>query len=72
MEIPGHLIPVEGYPNLYRNTETGTLINTDYAAVERAKLKKKKRIEEKERIKNLEDKINSLESKLDLILQKLD
>lgn len=72
MEISSSLIPVNGHPNLYRDKETGTLINTDYSAIERAKLRKQKKIEEKQRINDLENKINSLESKLDLILKKLD
>ena len=72
MEIPSDLIPVEGYPNLFRDKATGTIINTDVASIERAKLKKQKKLEEKQRLNFMENKINSLEKKLDLILQKLD
>jgi len=72
MEIPSNLIPVEGYPNLYRDKETGMLVSTDYARIEQAKRRKAQRAKEKENFTALENKVDSLESKLDTILRLLE
>ena len=54
--------PVEGYPHLYRDKRNGAIINTDISEFEKAR----KRISAaKEKIlkeKQLEDKVNKLET----------
>ena len=57
-----HMQPVEGYPHLYRDKRNGAIINTDISEFEKAR----KRISvAKEKIlkeKQLEDKVNKLET----------
>lgn len=52
------MIKVEGHTNLYKGN--GAVINTDWKAYERAKLKKK----EKQRVENLENRLDKIETLL--------
>lgn len=55
---------VQGHSNLYK-TETGAVVNTDYSAYLRAKERKA----EKNRINNLEDRLEKIESLLTRLLE---
>jgi len=59
-----NLIPVEGRPNLYRDANSGAIINTDNNAYKQH-LKNCRRIqEEKDKINKLEDDVESIKNDL--------
>lgn len=62
------LIEVEDKKNLYRDSETNAIINTDLSALEKIKLERSRRIKDRQRLDSLEQKVerilNLLESKL--------
>tara|TARA_B100000214_G_scaffold343627_1_gene292249 strand:- start:107 stop:304 length:198 start_codon:yes stop_codon:yes gene_type:complete len=65
------MIPVKGHPNLYRDEETGAIINTDssgFSAYQQAKFKKAK---EKEEIDNMKKEITEIKEMLAKITSKL-
>lgn len=64
-------IQVEGHPGLARDPNTGAIINTDTAEIERAKKIKAKRQSEKAKLKQLEDDVNDIKIMLNTILEKL-
>lgn len=55
-------IKVEGYPDLVRDPSTNAILNIDHEKILIAKRKKELRRQEKLQRKNLEDRIDSLES----------
>ena len=58
---------IQGYSNLYK-TPSGAIVNTDYTAYTRAKERKR----EKEKINNLEQRLDKLESLLTRLLEHVD
>ena len=58
---------IEGHSNLYK-TETGAVVNTDYSAFLRAKERKR----EKQKINNLEQRLNRIEDLLERLLTHVD
>jgi hypothetical protein len=58
------MIPVEGHPNLYRDENTGAIVNCDeseYLAYKRAL---KSRMNQKSEIENLKDEVSQIKSLL--------
>ena len=69
-------VPVEGWPNHFRDLSTGAVINRNRAQVLAAKESKKKRLEEmrekEQRFKNLESEVSEMKDLLLKIHQRLD
>jgi hypothetical protein len=62
-----NLIPVEGRPNLYRDKNSGAIVNTDNLSYQQH-LKHKKIIQDdKNRIENLEKDVNTIKDDLSQI-----
>ena len=66
------LIKIEESNSLSRELSSKAIINTSMSQLEKAKISKAERLKAKEKITNLEDKVEVLESKLDKILQLLE
>lgn len=60
---------VEGKPGLVKDPETGSVCNTDLAALKAAKRAKKRLIEAKKREEALESRVDKLESAINQLLQ---
>lgn len=58
---------IEGHSNLYKNG-AGAVVNTDYSAFVRAKERKA----EKNKVNNLEERLNKIESMLERLLSHVD
>jgi hypothetical protein len=70
-------VPVEGYPNLVRDKESGAILNTNSDAIHQAreqkKIRQQKKLQEKtdrERLSSLESDISEIKEALNLLLQK--
>lgn len=63
-------IPVEGQPHLYKDRQSGALINMDFDAFDNARKKQAVRLREKKRLDNLESEISDIKSLLQQILEK--
>ena len=69
------IIPVDGYDGLARDVETGSIVNINTSEIERARIRKKARqqqkqaaVEAKARREQLEQRVDNIEQKLDTIL----
>ena len=62
---------VEGENNLFRDTDTGAIINTDRSAYIAYKNKRQQKIKEMSRIDKLQDEIDEIKSLLYKVIDKL-
>ena len=62
---------VEGENNLFRDTDTGAIINTDRSAYIAYKNKRQQKIKEMNRIDKLQDEIDEIKSLLYKVIDKL-
>lgn len=58
------MIKVEGYQNLYRDPNTGAIVNTDRRAYLEYVRKRNLRLKEKEEKKSLEEEVESLQNEV--------
>jgi len=65
------LVKVEGYEGLAKDCHSKAVINTDRNGLAKAKLIKQKKLEEVQRIADLNNRVTEMENKLDLILKLL-
>lgn len=65
-------IPVEGHSGLYRDANTGAILNCDDAAYVNYMKTKELKIKEKQEIQNLKNDVNEIKDMMKLILSKLD
>ena len=63
--------PVAGKEGFVRDSRTNAFLSVDETAFEEFCRKQREKKEREKRIERVESRINSLEEKLDLILQKL-
>ena len=63
-------IPVEGYPNLYRDSETGAIINCDTNAYFSYLNSISRKEKEKMEIENMKNEISEIKSLLKQLLEK--
>jgi hypothetical protein len=63
-------IPVEGYPNLYRDSETGAIINCDTNAYFNYLNSVSRKEKEKMEIENMKNDISEIKSLLRQLLEK--
>lgn len=66
------LIPVEDNQDLVRDSLTGAIINISVSKLEEAKNRKLSLLREKAKITTLEQKLNSIENRLDDTLDKFE
>jgi len=62
---------VEGENNLFRDTETGAIINTDKSAYVAYKNRRQQKLKEMGRIEKLENEIDEIKSLLYKVIDKL-
>ena len=62
---------VEGENNLFRETDTGAIINTDKSAYIAYKNKRQQKLKEMSRIDKLQDEIDEIKSLLYKVIDKL-
>ena len=62
---------VEGENNLFRDTDTGAIINTDRSAYIAYKTKRQQKLKEMNRIDKLQDEIDEIKSLLYKVIDKL-
>ncbi len=62
---------VEGENNLFRDTETGAIINTDRSAFVAYKNRRQQKLKEMGRIEKLENEIDEIKSLLYKVIDKL-
>ena len=62
---------VEGENNLFRDTDTGAIINTDKSAYIAYKNKRQQKLKEMNRIDKLQDEIDEIKSLLYKVIDKL-
>ncbi len=62
---------VEGENNLFRDTDTGAIINTDRSAYIAYKNKRQQKLKEMNRIDKLQDEIDEIKSLLYKVIDKL-
>ena len=65
------MIPVKGHPNLYRDEETGAIINTDRSGFSAYQQAKSKRAKEREEIDTMKQEISEIKDMLAKITAKL-
>ena len=69
-------IPVEGDPSLVRDQKNNSIINIDKSGYEAYMTRKERELSEKDKIKSLESKVDSLQNDIgeikDLLRQALD
>jgi len=66
------LIQVKDYADLRRDSSSKGIVNVSTEKLNDAKFKKKTVLEQKNHIKNLEERINSMETKLDKSIEKFE
>jgi len=64
-------LKVEGHSDIIRDTSTQAIINTNTDALKKAKESKNSRLNEKQKLSNLENRVDALDDKLNLILELL-
>lgn len=64
-------LKVEGHSNLYRDSSSGGIYNSDRTGLMAAKRRKKELMEEKKRIETLENEVKDIKTSLDMILELL-
>ena len=62
---------VEGENNLFRDTETGAIINTDRSAYVAYKNRRQQKLKEMRRIEKIENEIDEIKSLLYKVIDKL-
>ena len=62
---------VEGENNLFRDTETGAIINTDWSAYVAYKNRRQQKLKEMGRIEKIENEIDEIKSLLYKVIDKL-
>ena len=62
---------VEGRSDLFRDTDSGAIVNTDRSAYLAYKTKKQQRLNEMGRIEKLQDEIDEIKSLLYKVIDKL-
>lgn len=65
-------IPVEGNPNLYRDSESGAIINCSDTEFNSYLKSRELKLKEKQEIDSLKNEVNEIKDMMKLILQKLD
>ncbi len=65
------MIPVKGHPNLYRDEETGAIINTDSSGFSAYQQAKAKKVLEREELDNMKHDISEIKDMLAKITAKL-
>lgn len=65
-------IPVEGNPNLYRDAESGAIINCSEIEFNSYLKSKNLKLKEKQEIEKLKSEVTEIKDTMNLILQKLD
>jgi hypothetical protein len=63
------LVSVEGHPHLARNPKSGAVVNINSSSIEQARLAKARRIDETTRRVTNEARLDTLESKMDQMLE---
>ena len=63
---------VNGYPSLVKDGQTGVVQNVNESEFRKAKAAKRRLMEQSLKQQTLEERINSLESKMDLIVSLLE
>jgi len=58
------LIPVENHPNLMKDKNSGAIVNVNREAISAARMRKKKKEEDKERIGKLENDVTEIKQLL--------
>lgn len=66
-----NLVKVDGHPGLYRDMKTGAIINKNKNALEQAKARKAALNRDRERMDELEQKVDKLSGMLETLLDKL-
>lgn len=61
---------VKGKEGLLKDPHTGCVVNTDLDGLQQARATKRRILEEREKNKRLEDRVNRLESALEVLLEK--
>jgi len=64
-------VKVDGHPGLYRDMKTGAIVNKNKSALEQAKARKAAQNRDRERMNELEDKVDNLTNMLETLLTKL-
>ena len=64
------MIPVEGHKHLYRDENTGAIVNCDTTGYMRYKKMKNKKLNEKSEIDSLKAEIDTLKGLLNDLIQK--
>lgn len=65
-------IPVEGNPGLFRDSESGAIINCSDSEFDSYLQAKKRKIMEKQEFENLKNEVSELKDMMRLIISKLD
>lgn len=65
-------IPVEGHSGLYRDSNTGAILNCDDVAYVNYMKNKEVKLREKQEIENLKNDVSEIKDMMKLILSKLD
>ena len=65
-------IPVEGNPGLYRDSETGAIVNDSDVEYNNYLKTKELKLKEKREIENIKNEMNEMKDMMKLILSKLD
>jgi len=66
------MIPVKGNPNLYRDPDSGAIINVSKDQLKQARIAKESVRSSKKRVDVLTERINSIEDKMDRIVKLLE
>lgn len=66
-----NLVKVDGHPGYYRDMVTGAIVNKNTTALEAAKKKKAALNRDRERMDELEQKVDNLTGMLETLLTKL-
>jgi len=64
------MIPVKGYPNLYRDEKTGAIVNCDSVSYNQHLISKKKRELQQNEINELKSEISEIKILLKQLLEK--
>lgn len=58
------MIPIEGFPHLFRDENTGAIVNNDTLEYQKYSRMKKNKIEQKKEIENLKNEISEIKNLL--------
>lgn len=65
-------IPVEGNPGLYRDSETGAILNCSDIEYNNYMKTKEVKLKEKQEIQNIKSEVSEIKDMMKIILSKLD